>query len=101
MSPHLYIGMSSNCLNFEGKQFLSIHGLYIYVYALSIAGLGNCSIRPSTPSRSKVQGCFNAEKLFETSNAVIGRNIKDNYYIFSSNLNHFPSTYHVIEFSQQ
>ena len=77
--------MISNCLNFEGKEFLSIHRLYRYVNVLTIAGSANFSIHPSTPSRSRLQDCFNAEKLFEISNVVTGRNIKDNCEIFAIN----------------
>ena len=70
----------------EGKQLLSIHGLYIYVYVLTIAGPANFSIRPSTLSRSRVQDCINAKKLFKTSNVVIGLNIEDNCVSFSVNI---------------
>ena len=85
MSPHLSVGMISNCLNFEGNEFLSIHRLYRYVNVLTIAGPANFSIRTSTLSRSRVQDCLNAEKLFEISNVVTGRNIEDNCEFFAVN----------------
>ena len=82
MSPDLYIGTTFACLNFYGKQFLSMHRLYKYVHVSAITGEANFSIRPSKPSQSRVHDCLNAQRLFETSKVVIGPNIKDDFKSF-------------------
>ena len=94
MSPHSYIGTTLACLNFDGKQYLSMHRLCKYVYVSTITGQAGVSIRPSKPSKSRAQDCFNAQRLFETSKVVTGPNIKDDLksfesFFFSDDLNHF------------
>ena len=64
MSPDLFIGTTLACLNFDGKQFLSMHSLYKYVNVSTITGQANFSIRPSKPSKSRAHDCFNAQRLF-------------------------------------
>ena len=77
MSPDLYTGTSLACLNFDGKQFLSMHRLYKYVNVSTITGQASFSIRLSKPCKSQVQDCLSAQRLFETSKVVTGPNIKD------------------------
>ena len=84
MSPDLYIGMTLACLNFDGKQFLLMHRLYKYVNVSTITGQASFSIRPSKPSRSRVQECLGTQRLFETSKVVTGPNIKDDLKSFES-----------------
>ena len=80
----IYIGTTLACLNFDGKQLLSTHRLYKYVNVSTITGQASFSIRPSKPSRSRVQDCLSAQWLFETSTVVTGPNIKDDLKSFES-----------------
>ena len=84
MSPDLYIGTTLACLNFDEKQFLSMHRLYRYVNVSAITGQASFSIRPSKPSKSRVQDCLSAQRLFETSKVVTGPNIKDDLKSYES-----------------
>ena len=61
---------------------MSIHMLYKYVNVSTITGLANFSVLPSKPSKSRVQDCFNAERLSKTSEVAIGRNTKDDLKSF-------------------
>ena len=84
MSPDLYTGTTLACLNFDGKQFLSMHTLYEYVNVSAITGHASFSIRPSKPSKSRVQDCLSDKRFFETSKVVTGPNIKDHLKSFES-----------------
>ena len=67
-----------------GNNFCRCIGCTNNVNVSTITGQANFSIRPSKPSKSRAHDCFNAQRLFETSQVVIGPNIKDDLKSFES-----------------
>ena len=61
-----------------------MHRLYKYVNVSAITGQASFSIRPSKPSKSRVQDCLSAQRLFEISKVVTRLNIKDDLKSFES-----------------